>query len=182
VDRVVNRVEEGGQQPEEGEWLTLREAASKLGVSIQTLRRRLKEGVYEAKQVSSGFGPTWVIRLGVGQGPYTKVIVAPHQVEQADYGQNGEVGQAEQGQLEQGQPEREGIVEALRLIRDLQQENRDLAGQVGFYQAQLLQSQFQLREAQETILALEAPKTEPKEEGAKSWWRMWWQKLTTGLD
>jgi hypothetical protein len=44
------------------------------------------------------------------------------------------------------------LVEALRLIGRLQEENRTLAGQMGYLQAQLEQ-------ARETIRALEAPRT-----------------------
>jgi hypothetical protein len=51
----------------------------------------------------------------------------------------------------------EGLLELARLVGRLQEENRTLAGQLGFLQAQLLQAQDALGAARETILALEAP-------------------------
>jgi hypothetical protein len=72
------------------------------------------------------------------------------------------------------------------LVRHLQEENRNLAGQLGFVQAQLQQ-------AHETIRMLQAPPPEPPEpetgddtmvdavatikepppEPARPWWRFW---------
>jgi hypothetical protein len=43
---------------------------------------------------------------------------------------------------------------------------------------QLTQAQNQLAQAEQRILALEAPKTEPKEEEAKPWWKSLWSKLS----
>jgi len=170
---------------EEG-WLTLPEAATKLGIAVITLRRRLKEGAYEAKQVPGSHGPQWMIRL-INEGPVpTKVMVAAHQVDQAsdqpEQGQTNQAEQADEGEsdqadkADQGAGDQGAIVEALKLIRELQVENRSLAGQVGFLQAQLIQSQGQLGQAQDTIKALEAPKAEEQEQ-TLPWWRGWWHRL-----
>ncbi len=144
-----------------------------------TLRRRLKENHFEAKQVPSRSGPQWMIRLDHAQGSVTKHLVAPHQVE--DYSQD----QAEQAQTEGSdqadnphQATQQPLLEALSLIRELQEENRNLAGQLGFVQAQLLQSQHQLEQADQKMLMLEAPKAEPQVGSAdepKPWWRFWQQ-------
>jgi len=131
-------------------------------------------------------GPQWMIRLESEQPAPTKVIVASHQIdqpsEQAEQSQGGGSDQAEQGQndqadkADQGRGDQAALLETLRMMRLLQEENRILAGQVGFLQAQLLQSQAQLTEAQQTIRMLEAPKLEVDEQGSgetKPWWKFW---------
>jgi hypothetical protein len=180
--RVLSLIN-GREASSDGGWLTLPEAAARLGVAVITLRRRLKEGAFEAKQTPGPHGPQWMIRLESDQVAATKVIVAAHQVDQAEQAVREESDQAEQGQNDQAdKPEQGGgdqaaLLEALRMMRSLQEENRTLAGQVGFLQAQLLQSQAQLGEAQQTIKMLEAPKVEVVEQGseesAKPWWRFW---------
>ncbi len=49
-------------------WYTLAEAAPILGVSVDTVRRRLKRGEFEARQVRTQHGPTWEVCLGSLQG------------------------------------------------------------------------------------------------------------------
>jgi len=51
--------------------------------------------------------------------------------------------------------------ELVRLLARLQEENRTLAGQLGFLQAQLAHTREALTQAQETIRALEAPAPSP---------------------
>jgi len=177
------------ERPElqEGEWLTLPQAAQKLGVSVITLRRRLKENQFEAKQVPSRSGPQWMIRLDQAQGSVSRHLVAPHQVEdgqedQAEQAQHEATDQADKGDQTTQQP----LLEALRLIRELQEENRNLAGQLGFVQAQLLQSQQQLEQAQERVLMLEAPKVEVSEQVSHDetvgWWRRWWNRVNLKVE
>jgi hypothetical protein len=163
------------------EWLTLPQAAQRLGVSVVTLRRRLKDNQFEAKQVPSRTGPQWMIKLDQGHGMTTRVAVAPHQVggartadaaDQADEGQTGGVNQADNP----AQVSREPLVEALIMIRELQAENRSLAGQLGFIQAQYLQSQAQLSAFEMKIQMLEAPTVERGGGSVASprpWWRFW---------
>jgi excisionase family DNA binding protein len=70
-------------------------------------------------------------------------------------------------------PEVSGLIEALRLVEKLQQQNLELAGRVGFYQAQVEQLRQQL--------ALAAPASpEPTPDAAatsaaatRPWWRFW---------
>src|SRR5215211_2074213 len=86
--------------PEEG-WLTLPEAATKLGIAVITLRRRLKEGAYEAKQVPGPHGPQWMIRL-INEGPApTRVMVAAHQVDQPEQGGFDQADRADRGESDQ---------------------------------------------------------------------------------
>jgi hypothetical protein len=86
--------------------------------------------------------------------------------DQPDEGGDDQADKADQGDGDQG-----AFLEALRMMRQLQEENRALAGQVGFLQAQLLHTQGQLEQAQSTIKVLEAPKLE--EEPVRPWWRFW---------
>jgi excisionase family DNA binding protein len=46
-------------------WYTLAEAAPVLGVSVDTVRRRLKRGEIEARQVHTQHGPTWEVCLAL---------------------------------------------------------------------------------------------------------------------
>jgi len=45
-------------------WYTLAEAAPILGVSVDTVRRRVKRGQLEARQVHTQHGPTWEVFIG----------------------------------------------------------------------------------------------------------------------
>jgi hypothetical protein len=182
----------GHSSPSEEGWLTLPEAAAKLGIAVITLRRRLKEGAYEAKQVPGPHGPQWMIRLINEKPEPTRVIVAAHQVDQA--GEQADQGEADQAdkpdeaqngrfdKADQGTGDQAALLEALKLVRELQVENRSLAGQVGFLQAQLIQSQGQLEQAQQTIKALEAPKVEEVEQERREeplpWWKAWLRALS----
>ncbi len=45
-------------------WYTIAEAAPILGVSVDTVRRRVKRGQLESRQVRTQHGPTWEICIG----------------------------------------------------------------------------------------------------------------------
>ena len=49
-------------------WYTIAEAAPLLGVSVDTVRRRVKRGQLESRQVRTQHGPTWEVCLGTLQG------------------------------------------------------------------------------------------------------------------
>src|SRR5438128_398132 len=55
----------GASAKRTGEWLPLLEAASVLGVSIDTMRRRIKRGEVEAQQVPTPKGPAWRVLVDV---------------------------------------------------------------------------------------------------------------------
>ena len=122
--------------------VTIAEAASILGVSDDTIRRRLKRGELEGRQVPTQHGPAWRIRLSDAEAAVRTVRAAePRPAE--------------------GQPLAElvRLVEHLQaenraMVERLQEENRNLAGQLGYYQAKLHQ-------AEDTIRALEAPREAP---------------------
>src|SRR4051812_27089077 len=48
-------------QADQGEWLSLVEASRRLGQSVQTLRRRLKEGKIPARQATTSHGLAWQV-------------------------------------------------------------------------------------------------------------------------
>src|SRR5829696_1354686 len=122
-----------------GTWATLAEAASILGCSVDTVRRRIRRGELHAMQDAGRHGPTWRVLLSVtpssvptvGSTPSTTPSVSP-------------IGDSA------------ALLEALRMLDAMRQENRDLAGQVGY-----LQARVQMQEA--TILALQAPQDAPEQ-------------------
>jgi len=130
------------------EWVTIAEAAKRLGLSADRVRRRLKAGDFEARQVTTRYGPTWEIRLGdltqqdshaAGMAPTVRPRVAgPSKV--------GPTLAEDEAAAE----ETPAAVELVRLVRHQQDQLTQLAGQVGFLQAQLQQ-------AQETLKLLQAP-------------------------
>lgn len=138
-----------------GEWLTLRGAAARLNLSEKTLRRRVKAGAVQARQVSTQHGQAWEVWVDGGQPTLSTV--------------DG------QGTQPVSTPE---LLEALRLVRDQQQIIIEMSGRLGYLQAELGQ-------ARERILALEAPKVEPMPieptpavagppaPVVRPWWRRW---------
>ena len=119
-------------------WYTLAEAAPILGVSVDTVRRRLKRGELEARQVHTQHGPTWEVCVGMAS-------TEPQDAAQGSVnGAQGHAGGTAGGDAGPG------MVQLVALVDRLQRESRDLAGQVGY-----LQARVQMHE--ETIRALTAP-------------------------
>ena len=157
-------------------WVTLAEAAGLLGVSVDTIRRRLRKGAFEAQQVPTQHGPAWMVRLG----DVPTVLPTGSSTPRQDA----------------------TTLELVHLVGRLQEENRNLAGQLGYVQAKLHQ-------AEDTIRALEAPRSHqtatdaretaeglglpsapseppwepspapmpilPQPNGGSPWWRRWWR-------
>jgi hypothetical protein len=137
-------------------WVSLREAARSLGITEGAARRRVKLGKLTARLVPGSRGPAYQVCLPSENG---RAHAEPIPEQQA------------------GDP---AMVEMVRLVSRLQEENRTLAGQLGYIQSQV----EQLRE---TIRALEAPKMIPEPSLKKpghsepatarsehvSWWRRW---------
>src|SRR5215210_8994112 len=112
-------------------WLTLADASDRLGCSIDTLRRRLKRGELEATQVKTRYGLVWEVRLG-------------------------EMPTVGSTPMHDNQPQELGQLVAL--VRDLHQENRELAEAASMWQGRADILQHQLSEMKERVLMLEAPK------------------------
>jgi hypothetical protein len=51
-------------------WLTLAEGARRLGVSLDTLRRRVKRDQVEARKVPTRNGPAWRVRVDLIDAPW----------------------------------------------------------------------------------------------------------------
>jgi hypothetical protein len=145
----------GGSAPPWGpesldEWVTIAEAAKRLGLSPDRVRRRLKAGEFEARRVDSRYGPTWEIRLcGLPPGDSSSHGVIPTAAPRVVTGPRVAPTLAADGAADDGP----AAVELVHLVRHQQDQLTQLAGQVGFLQAQLQQ-------AQETIKLLQAPPEE----------------------
>jgi hypothetical protein len=134
-------------------WVSLKQAAVRLGLSEKTIRRRVAVGRLEGRKLSTPTGPAWLIR----------VDDVPPTVPREGVG----IGTAA--------PTPDGLVELLRMLDERDRTIMELSGRVGYYQAQT----EQLRE---TIRALEAPTMAPESTppaaavsrpATRPWWRFW---------
>lgn len=150
--------------PSVSEWVTLSEAAQYWGLSVDTVRRRVKRGELDARRVATKHGPAYQVRLDslptvastvtprvvatVGTPTVDVQGVSPTLVPRVD----PTVGNAPKHDAESTQApdtapfdEAPGMVELVRLVSRLQEENRFMAGQLGFKEAQVLQLREQVR-------------------------------------
>ncbi|MCL2474916.1 MAG: helix-turn-helix domain-containing protein [Chloroflexi bacterium] len=119
--------------------LNINQAAEKLNVSVRTVRRRIKDGSLKAIKVGGRFGEEYRIVL---DKPIDATVVADELLEEAD----------------NSHPNPPEVTELLKVIRDLSQQNIDLARRVGAAEAkvQMLSEKMQF---------LEAPKTKASKRG-----------------
>jgi hypothetical protein len=123
---------DGGITPAPDSGQTLAAAAEALGISKDAVRRRLRAGQLGGHQVDGPHGPTWCVHLDGAPGlrhggdapAHTPAPTVATPIEAA------------------------ALVE---LVDRLTRENRDLAGQVGYFQARA-------QVLDERVRALEAPK------------------------
>jgi hypothetical protein len=138
----------------EGRWLSLQEAAGELHVSLNTLRRRVKDGEITARKIDRKQGYRYEVLV-----PGTTWI-------------SEEVPDGDPGTSRVPPEQLEALRDALQIVDRLTRENLELAGRVGFLQAQL-------PGVQERIALLEAPPLPPIVENAaasgppRPWWRFW---------
>jgi hypothetical protein len=148
----------------EGAWVSLEEAAHRLGLKVDTVRKKVRKGGLIARQSPRPQGYVW------------EVYLVGHQV--ADQ-VSSEVDPAVPGT---------DLVALTALMERLAEENRrlseqnvQLAGQLGFTTAQLQAKDAQLQAAHEQIALLEAPKEAEgfvktlDETPSAPWWR-WWRR------
>ncbi len=156
--------------------LSVREAAERLGVSKDTIRRRIKSGDLAAVQEATAQGFEWRIALNDECAAEVGSTAAQLGSAAAQSGSNdaqvcstaAEVGS--QADPQPSEPD-DGLEKALELVEKLQQdyaaihkENLELAARCGYLQAKLEASERQ-------VLALSAP-TETREGGNPTpWWR-----------
>jgi hypothetical protein len=160
--------------------LPLPEAAQKLGSSMETLRRHLKQGKIKGERRPTPQGFAWWVCVG----DLTTLSPPGDMTTQA-------VSVAEVGELG-------------RLVRELKQDVVEKAEAAAMWQARAEMLSFQLQGAQETIRMLEAPKhqaneavlapdspqepletvagrevrPESSEEHREPWWRRFWQLVS----
>lgn len=167
--------------------VSVAEAAQVLGVGEKTIRRRIQRGELSAVRVERPQGHEWRVMLDPvttrTNGHVSRVGSHGDQVvDQVDQDRTGTVDQVTaalrlaETLADQLAHEREQagaqLAERDRRIADLEQERFQLAGQLGFYQAQL-------ETARERIKLLEAPKPEPGRESTpapaprRPWWQIW---------
>jgi hypothetical protein len=141
------------------DWVTIAEAAKRLGLSPDRVRRRLKAGEFQARQVASRYGPTWEIRLrDLTQRDSSSPGAAPTAAPRVAAAPGVTPSLAKD---EETNDEGPAAVELVRLVRHQQDQLTQLAGQVGFLQAQLQQ-------AQETLRLLQAPLDEAVSDEAET--------------
>lgn len=163
--------------------VSVAEAAQVLGVGEKTIRRRIQRGELSAVRVERPQGHEWRIlldpvttrsdghtgSLGQHADPVT-VQVEQDKAETCD--QVTAALRLAETLTEQLAHEREQAAALLtgrdRRIAELEQERFHLAGQLGFYQAQL-------EAAREQIKLLETPKPDPAGVGVAAERRPWWQ-------
>jgi hypothetical protein len=140
-----------GQQEDNGAWLRAASAAALLQISEKTVRRRARAGRKRARQVSTGHGPAWEVWVGGAEPSLVtdraRVRLLPTTDRSVPDSQEDLAGKVA-GQTE-------ALLEALRLIHTLSEENRNLAGQLG-------SAQSQLQQRDEQIKALQAPAGDPE--------------------
>ncbi len=96
--------------------VSLLEAAARLGLSVDTVRRRVKAGMLPARKVPTRYGPAWRVLL---IGPLQQAAARPPAPATSDV----------------------STVEALRLVERLHQQVAELAERVGYLQARLQQAE-----------------------------------------
>lgn len=177
-----------------GQWLPIAEAARRLGITTDAIRKRISSGAMRGRRDDGT--RYWLVWLPLDVIP----VAAPEPPEPPPEGRDlapetlpGVSPAAPDVPPEPGAlpPERapeddrtpdavaalaRGLEQSMRLVEKLQEENRNLAGQLGFREAQLQQ-------ANETIRVLQAPPPEvppdmavaPPEppEQPRRWWDWW---------
>jgi len=129
-----------------GAWLTLHAAADRLGISEKTARRRVKAGELEGRQVPTQHGPTWQVWVDSRVDGVAALSTVDVQGTLPDQGRQGTHG-------DQG-PE---VLELVRLVNRLHDENRVLTEAATVWQARADILAHQLDQARGEMRALQAP-------------------------
>jgi hypothetical protein len=145
-------------------WVTIAEAADAFGVSIDTVRRRIKRGEVAHRQTRTPAGFRYEVRLDGVPRP------------------NADVGSRVGGVSTQDAPALEAGHLA-QLVRDFQQEALRQTQAAALWQARAEFLAGQLEQAQTDLLALKAPEPVPTQdaevaatltqEPRRPWWRFW---------
>jgi excisionase family DNA binding protein len=155
-------------------YLSARAAAEACGVSEKTIRNWIRSGRLSAERAADGFriAPEQLEPLRRSSAPHTNGLraEAPRGDESAENGRGGRPRNDAEGA---------DSAEWASLVRHLTQQNLEMAGRLGFLQAQL-------QAKDEQIKALEAPEEPAPEPVAprwpdeptpadppRPWWRFW---------
>ncbi len=180
-----------GQPADGDDLLTIAQAAEALGLSVKSVRRRIKAGSLEAEQVDGKFGAEWRVRLttarpgvaGADHSPSAGHIRSDHGTSNGRMTNGREATTPQTTRADQGIARLADLLErAQDDIRRLNDERAELYGRLGYMQAQLAAKDEQIK-------ALEAPKepiAPPPPAGAlfrplptepdpprRPWWRFW---------
>jgi excisionase family DNA binding protein len=161
--------------PDLSDRVSVQEAAARCGVAERTVRRWIESGRVRSVRTLRGarVDPRDLPSPPITSG-HLNGHVRPDPDEAPDL--SGLSGDGHQ------RPDLTVALEALRLVEKLQQQNLELAGRVGYLQAELTQ-------ARDRILALEPPKAEPAdveptaaaegdpEPATRRWWRRVWRAV-----
>jgi hypothetical protein len=96
-------------------WVSLQEAAVRFGLSVDTVRRRVKQGTLESRTAPSRYGPAWQVRMD--QLPEPASGPAPASAPPT--------------------------VELLRMVEQLQERLVQMAERIGYLQGQLQRVQME---------------------------------------
>lgn len=125
---------------------SIKEAVGLLGISDKTVRRRLQNGELEGERVPTATGYVWRVYVDQADSQVDdQVDIPPSQTAQA-------------------------LLDMLRekdaAIATLQREKMELAGQLGVFTERV-------RNLNDRVLLLEAPKAEEQLPPRRPWWRLW---------
>ena len=168
--------------------VSIQEAAQHYGVAPATIRRWIKSGKLAAHQQHMPQGFEWRVQLPdhAVQLPNHDVEAPDHtppiQLEQASVPTNVHVQLLDHDQVTTDDQVATDdqinndmtMLKALEMVDRLQQQNMQLAGQVGYLQAQLHDAHEQIRVLVDTQHAQEPPATDPKPKATQQhtpWWR-----------
>jgi hypothetical protein len=177
--------------PDGGVWLPLSEAARRLGVTPDAIRKRIPAGRARARK-RGGRWLVWVTaaELAASGRPDEPEWAAEAGADEPEpeTGQTGIPGGTGTLLAAAPQPSSETELRLLGLVEKLQEENRNLAGQLGFREAQLQQAHERIRllEAGPARVGTPSPGGEPEEPEeperpetgkpeppVRPWWRFW---------
>jgi hypothetical protein len=119
-----------------GEWLPLREAAQRWGLSEKSVRRRLQAGAVQGRKVESPTGLRWEVWVGAAD-PAPSMVGAPSRAPST--------------------PPAAGLVEALQLIERQQQQLLELTARLAVAEAALVHER-----APRALTAPDPPRPPPR--------------------
>jgi excisionase family DNA binding protein len=191
---VISDAQHSADQSTEQHLVSTEQAARTLGVTVLTVRRRIRRGELAATEVRGRFGKEWLVDLGQrsaapSNGTAQHEAAPSNGTEQHDAAtrpsdaQHGAAVDQHRADQDRSVPALVELVTALTVRTErLENERAELYGRLGYLQSELEQSRAQVR-------ALQAPReplAPPPPAGAifrplpaepdpprRSWWKFW---------